>query len=366
MKDATRLTQGGRRHDEPGGPVNRPVYRASTILSPTVADLRARQQADPADAVTYAVHGTPDTFALEEALAELEGGVRTRLCYGPTGRFAARTLKRLGVETSFYDPLIGAGIRDLVRPTTRVIFAESPGSLTFEVQDIPALAEEAHRAGALLLLDNTWASPLYFKAFEHGVDVSIQALTKYVGGHADLLLGAVTTTRETYPALRDGWLDLGLSGPPDPVFLAARGLRTLDVRLARHWENGLKVAEWLKGRAEVVDVLHPALPDDPGHALWKRDFLGASSLFGFTLKPELGTEAHLAALLDGLELFGMGSSWGGFESLILPSRPRRHVAPWPRPGRAEGHLMRIHVGLDDPDDLIADLAAGFERMARAG
>ena len=393
MKDRTRLTHAGRRPAEQAGAVNRPVHRASTILSPTLADLRERQRADPADAVTYGVHGTPDTFAFEAALAGLEDGFRTRLCstgleactgallaylsagdhlllvdscYGPTGRFAAGMLKRLGIETTLYDPLIGGGIRDLIRPNTRVIFAESPGSLTFEVQDVPALAEEAHRAGATLILDNTWATPLYFKAFEHGVDVSVHAITKYVGGHADLLLGAATATERAYPRLREAWLELGLHGPPDPVFLAARGLRTLDVRLARHWENGLEVADWLSGRPEVVEVLHPALPGDPGHALWKRDFRGAASLFGFTLAPALDSEAHLAAFLDGLELFGMGASWGGFESLILPSNPRRRAVPWPRPGRAEGQLMRIHIGLEDPADLIADLEAGFERMARAG
>ena len=393
MKDATRLVHAGRRPEEQHGAVNRPVHRASTILSPTLAALREKQHVEPADAVTYGVHGTPDTFAFEAALAELEGGFRARLCstgleactgallaylsagdhlllvdscYGPTARFATRMLKRLGIETTFYDPLIGGGIRDLIRPNTTVIFAESPGSLTFEVQDIPAIAEEARRAGATLILDNTWASPLYFKAFEHGADVSIQAITKYVGGHADLLLGSATATREAYPRLRDAWLELGLHGPPDPVFLAARGLRTLDVRLARHFQSGLTVAEWLKGRPEVAEVLHPALPDDQGHALWKRDFLGASSLFGFTLKAEFSSETQLAALVDDLALFGMGSSWGGYESLILPSDPRRVAVSWPRPGRAEGRLMRIQIGLEEPDDLIADLAAGFERMARAG
>ncbi len=392
MKDATRAAHAGRRPHENHGAVNPPVYHASTILSPTLADFRAREAVEDADATTYGVHGTPGTFAFEEALASLEGGFRTRLastglvactapllcclsagdhlllvdsCYGPTRRFANRMLTRLGVEVTYYDPLVGGAIRDLIRPETRVIFVESPGSLTFEVQDIPAIAEEAKRRGVTLILDNTWATPLYFKPFEHGVDISIQAVTKYIGGHSDLVMGAVTATEEAYPPIREGWKQLGLNGAPDDVFLAMRGLRTLAARMPRHWESGLVLAEWLAAREEVAEVLHPALPGDPGHALWKRDFLGASSLFGFTLKPEFGSEARLAALLDGLELFGMGSSWGGFESLLIPREPARTEVPWPRSGRAEGQLMRIHVGLEDPDDLIADLAAGFARMRAA-
>ena len=285
-------------------------------------------------------------------------------CYGPTRRFCNKMLKRMGVETTYYDPLIGGAIRDLIRPETKVIFAESPGSLTFEVQDVPAIAEEGRKRGCVVMLDNTWATPLYFKPFEHGVDVSIQAVTKYIGGHSDLVLGAVTTTQEAYPPLREGWKELGLHGSPDDVYLAMRGLRTLAARMPQHWRNGLVLAEWLAERPEVVEVLHPALPGDPGHELWKRDFLGASSLFGFTLPPELGSEQHLSALLDGLELFGIGSSWGGFESLLIPASPPRTAVPWPRPGRADGQLMRIHVGLEDTDDLIADLDAGFARLRR--
>jgi cystathionine beta-lyase len=270
----------------------------------------------------------------------------------------------MGIETTFYDPLVGAGIRDLIRSETKVIFTESPGSLTFEVQDIPAIAAEAKRRGCTVMLDNTWASPLYFKPFEHGVDVSIQAVTKYIGGHSDLVMGAVTTTEAAYPQLREGWKQMGLHGSPDDAYLAMRGLRTLAVRMPQHWKNGLVLAEWLAGRAEVAEVLHPALPGAPGHELWKRDFLGAASLFSFVLRPEFSGEERLAALLDGLELFGMGASWGGFESLLGPREPPRSATPWPRPGRAEGQLMRIHVGLEDPDDLIADLEAGLERMGR--
>lgn len=392
MKDATRATTAGRRPHENHGVVNPPVYHASTILSPTLAAMREKSRTEDADATTYGVHGTPGTYAFEEAVAALEGGFRTRLastgllactapllchlaagdhllmvdsCYGPTRRFCDTMLTRLGVSVTYYDPLVGGAIRDLIRPETKVVFTESPGSLTFEVQDIPAIAAEAKRRGVTVMLDNTWATPLYFKPFEHGVDISIQAVTKYIGGHSDLVMGAVTTTEAAYPAIREGWKQLGLNGSPDDVYLAMRGLRTLAVRMPRHWESGLVLAEWLRGRDEVAQVIHPALPEDPGHALWKRDFLGASSLFGFVLKPEFGAEERLAALLDGLELFGMGASWGGFESLLIPRTPPRTAVPWPRAGRSQGQLMRIHVGLEDPADLIADLDAGFARMRRS-
>ena len=391
MKDATRAVHAGRRPHDNHGAVNPPVYHASTILSPTLAALRARERTESADATTYGVHGTPGTFAFEEAVAGLEGGFRTRLAstgliactapllcylsagdhllmvdsvYGPTRRFCNNMLRRMGVETTFYDPLIGGAIRGLIRPNTRVIYTESPGSLTFEVQDIPAIAEEAGKRGCIVMMDNTWASPLYFKPFEHGVDVSIQAVTKYISGHSDLVMGAVTTTEAAYPKLREGWKEIGLNGAPDDVFLAMRGIRTLAVRMPHHWKSGLEVAGWLAGRPEVAELLHPALPGNSGHRLWKRDFLGASSLFGVTLKPEFSTEEHLAALLDGLEFFGMGASWGGFESLFMPVQPPKDTAYWPRPGRPAGQLMRMHVGLEAIGDLIADLEAGFARMRR--
>jgi cystathionine beta-lyase len=384
MKDATRAVHAGRRPHDNHGAVNSPVYHASTAL-------RVRERTESADATTYGVHGTPGTFAFEEAVAALEGGFRTRLAstgliactapllcylsagdhllmvdsvYGPTRRFCNKMLKRMGIETTFYDPLVGGAIRDLIRPNTRVIYTESPGSLIFEVQDIPAIAEEAKKRGCIVMMDNTWASPLYFKPFEHGVDVSIQAVTKYISGHSDLVMGAVTTTKEAYPPLREGWKEIGLNGAPDDVFMAMRGIRTLAVRMPHHWRSGLVVAEWLMGRPEVAEVLHPALPGDPGHDLWKRDFLGSSSLFGLVLKPEFSTEGRMAALLDGLEFFGMGASWGGFESLFMPVQPPKGSVYWPRPGRPAGQLMRMHVGLEATDDLIADLAAGFDRMHR--
>ena len=393
MKDATRAVTAGRRPAENHGIVNPPVHHASTVLFPTLADLRASRHVPTGDAVTYGVHGTPTTFAFEEAVAALEGGHRTRLCnsglqavtapllcclsagdhllmvdscYGPTRAFCEGMLKRMGVETSYYDPLIGGGIRELIRPETRVVFTESPGSWTFEVQDIPAIAEEAHRTGALVVMDNTWASPLYYKPFEHGVDVSIQAATKYLSGHSDLVMGTVTATEAAYPAIRAGWAELGLCASPDDAFLCLRGMRTLHARMPRHWESGLRVAEWLAGRPEVAEVIHPAMEHDPSHALWRRDFLGASSLSAFTLVEDRSSEAHLAALLDHREHFGMGFSWGGFESLLIPVSPEtlRSATPWPKPGRPQGQTLRIHVGLEDPDDLIADLAEGFARMAR--
>lgn len=390
--DATTAVVSGRRPHQNHGAVNPPVYHASTILYPTVADLKASRDIAPGDGVTYAVHGTPGSYAFEEAVAALEGGFRTRLCqsgltacsapllaylsagdhllmtdsvYGPTRNFCNTLLKRMGVETTYYDPLIGGDIRTLIRPNTKVVFVESPGSWTFEVQDIPAIAAEAKAAGATVIMDNTWASPLYFKPFEHGVDVSVQAVTKYIAGHSDLVMGCVTTTKEAYPVLRDAWAQMGLCAGPDDVFSAMRGLRTIHVRLPRHWENGLKVAEWLKSRPEVAGVIHPAMDHDPGHTLWQRDFLGASSLFAFTMADGFSNDAQTAALLDHSQHFGMGFSWGGFESLMIPINPRalRTATKWPREGAPTGQTLRIHIGLEDPDDLIADIKAGFRRMA---
>jgi cystathionine beta-lyase len=281
--------------------------------------------------------------------------------YGPTRRIADGMLKKFGVETSYYDPRIGAAIAALIRPNTRVVFTESPGSLTFEVQDIPAIAAVAHAHGAVVVMDNTWASPLYFKPFAHGVDVSIQAATKYIGGHSDVMMGIVTTTAELWPRVRHGTFEIATAAGPDDCYLALRGLRTMATRLERHWRSGLKVAEWLAGRPEVERVLHPALASFPDHALWRRDFTGASGLFGFVLRP--CTRSQLAAMVDHMELFGMGYSWGGFESLLIPTRPEtmRTAVPW----RTDGPTMRAHVGLEDPADLIADLEAGLARLRAA-
>ena len=385
----TLLTHLGRHPEAQHGAVNPPVYHASTILSADMADWEAKH--DPAkrfDIVRYGLLGTPTTFALEEAVAAIEGGYRAMLmssglaaitapleaclkcgdhllmvdsAYGPARNFCDRVLTRYGVATTYYDPLIGEGIARLMRPNTKVVYVESPGSLTFEVQDVPAIAAAAHAAGAKVLMDNTWASPWLFPSFARGVDVSIHAATKYIVGHSDVMLGAVITTEEMYLPVRTMTADLGHCAGPDDAYFALRGLRTLSVRLERHQKNALIVARWLQGRAEVARVLYPALPEDPGHALWKRDFLGASGLFGVVLRPAPKRAVH--ALIDALDLFGIGASWGGFESLILPTSPARirSATRWD----PEGPTLRLHIGLEDPRDLIEDLERGFHALRAA-
>ena len=389
MKRDTVLVTAGRDPHANHGVVNPPVYHASTITFRTVAELEAKSRDRFKAGVTYyGRYGTPTTFAFEEAVAAAEGGARAiafgsgkaaivaaltafveagdhvlmvDTAYGPTRALCERVLKRFGVETTYYDPLVGARIGELIRPRTRVVFTESPGSQTFEVQDIPAIAEAAHQAGCVVVMDNTWASPHLFKPFAHGVDVSIQAATKYIVGHSDAMMGVVTTTEALHETVRAAAFDLGASAAPDDVYLALRGLRTLAVRLERHMRSALRIAEWLAGRPEVHRVLHPARPGDAGHALWRRDFLGASGLFGVILEP--APKAALAAMLDRLELFAMGYSWGGYESLIVPTDPAplRTATRWQAPGPS----LRLHVGLEDPDDLIADLEAGFARLNAA-
>jgi cystathionine beta-lyase len=383
QRPGTRLAHAGRDPGRYHGFVNPPIFRGSTILFPTVAKLAANEQD-----YTYGRVGTPTVRALEEALAELEGGHATRLTpsglsaiattmlalvsagdhilvsdsvYRPTRRFCDHVLNRLGVTTTYYDPHTGAEIEHLFLGNTRLVFCESPGSQTFEVQDLPAIAKAAHAAGVWVVMDNSWATPLYFKPFDHGADVSIQAATKYIVGHADAMLGAITATEDAWPAIARTHEDLGLCPGPEDVYLGLRGLRSLGVRLARHQSSALEMARWLAARPEVARVIHPALPSDPGHALWKRDFTGSSGLFSVVLKPV--SDKALAAMLDGLELFGMGYSWGGFESLILPFDPSayRTATKW----QAEGPAVRLHIGLEDVEDLKADLEAGFARLAAA-
>ncbi len=366
------------------GVVNTPVFRASTVLFPTVADLEQAARGEY-PGVAYGLHGLPTVRDLQVALASLEGGhaalmvpsgltattlpllalakpgdhvLVTDAVYGPTRRFCENHLRRLGIDVGYYDPLIAGDIAREFRPNTRIVFAESPGSLTFEVQDIPAIAAAAHAHGAIVVLDNTWATPLGFRAFEHGVDVSVHAATKYIGGHSDVLLGAIVANAATFPSLNRLWTDMGVAPSSDDCFLGLRGLRTLGVRLARHQASALEVANWLRQRPEVRSVLYPALPDDRGHALWKRDFQSASGLFGVVLEP--ADAARVATMLDGMRLFGMGWSWGGFESLIIPTWPERSrsVTTW-NPG---GPCLRLHIGLEDPQDLIADLDEGFARL----
>ena len=388
-KMETRLTRLGRDPERQHHVVNPPVYHASTLAFHTVAEFEAAIGSKfDKGTLYYGRYGTPTTFALEDAVAALEGsygsialpsGLAAVSCallafagtgdhilmpdsvYDPARHVCDHLLKRLGVETTYYDPLIGAGIADLIRPNTRLVYVESPGSFSFEIQDVPAIAEAAHKAGLVVLCDNTWATPLYFNPIDHGVDIVIHSGTKYIVGHADAMLGLVVTGEAHYETLRRTAYQLGYAAAPDDVYLALRGLRTLSVRMARHQENGLKLANWFKARPEVARVLHPALPDDPGHALWKRDFTGTSGLFGVLLKPCSG-EA-VAAMLDNLELFHMGVSWGGYDSLVRPTdlTSIRTATAWDEPGP----LLRFHIGLEHPDDLIADLDVGFERLNRA-
>ena len=376
----TRLVTAGREFTEHGF-VNPAVYRASTVLFPTAQSLF-----DFSQDYTYGRKGTPTSRALESAITTVEGGFATKVCssglaavttallaflkagdhvlvtdtaYLPTRKFCDGMLKRLGVETTYYDPGLGASIAGLIRPNTRVVYTESPGSQTMEVQDIPAIAAAAHAKGAIVMIDNTWSAGHYFKAFEHGCDISIQAATKYFVGHSDAMLGCITCNEATWPQLKDAFEELGQFAGPDDMYLALRGIRTLDVRMERHMKNALEMADWLRGRDEVAEVLYPALPNAPGHTLWKRDFTGASGLFSVMLNTDDFKAA--AAMLDGLELFGMGFSWGGFESLCIPFRPHRTASPWTR----KGVCLRFHIGLESPDDLKADLAAGFARLNAA-
>jgi len=382
LRVETRLVAAGRRYSEHGF-VNPAVYHASTVLFPTLDAFRRLDQE-----YVYGRRGTPTTRALEEAISVLEGGHASRLMpsglsaiatalqaflksgdhllmtdsvYRPARQFCDGLLKRFGVETEYYDPLIGAGIADKIRPNTRMIYLESPGSQSMEVQDVPAIAAVAREAGVITTIDNTWATGLYFPAFAAGCDISVQAATKYVVGHSDAMLGAVTVTEALAETFLRTWNELGLCGAPDDTYLGLRGLRTLDARLERHMRSASRVAGWLRDRTEVEAVLYPALPGAPGHDLWKRDFRGASGLFSVVFKP--CPEAALARFVDGLERFGMGASWGGFESLILPFNPApyRTVTKWPY----EGLALRLHIGLENPDDLIEDLDAGFVRMRKA-
>jgi cystathionine beta-lyase len=381
---ATELAHLGRDPRRFLGAVNTPVFRASTILFRTLAELEQATRGEFPD-VAYGLHGLPTVSDLARALASLEGGhaalivpsglaattfpllalakpgdhvLVTDAVYGPTRRFCDNHLRRLGVEVSYYDPLLGAEIAREFRPRTTIVFAESPGSLTFEVQDIPAIASVAHSRGARVILDNTWATPLGFRSFDHGVDVAVHAVTKYIGGHSDVLLGAVIASAETYAPLARLWTDMGITASSDDCFLGLRGLRTLGVRLARHTASALEVARWLARQPGVREVLYPALPGDRGHALWTRDFNGASGLFGVVLDPV--EQGRLAAMLDGMRLFGLGWSWGGFESLLIPTWPERarSVTTW-EPG---GPTLRCAIGLEDPQDLIDDLDDGLRRL----
>ncbi len=384
MKDETLLIHGGRHPSDHFGAVNVPVFRASTIVHPSIAALEGGGQLPFA----YGRRGTPTTRGLSESVAGLEHGHRTMLTpsglsaismalmsflstgdhllmadcvYGPGRKFADMELTRFGIDVSYFPANItGEALTALFRPNTKVVFMESPGSITFEMIDIPAVATACKARGIVTMVDNTWATPLLFKPLDHGVDIAILAATKYLVGHADALMGTITANEMHAQRLVDVYGRFGLSVSGDDAYLTQRGMRTMSVRMARHQETALKMARWLQTRPEVTRVFYPALESHPGHAIWKRDYKGASGLFGIELKPEITKDA-VAAMLDGLELFGMGYSWGGFESLIVTGDVIRTC---PESIKPVGRALRIHAGLEDADELIADLDAGFDRMNR--
>jgi cystathionine beta-lyase len=385
LKVETTLVTAGRDTKAQKGFVNPPVVHGSTVLYPTAEDLHAHR-----GEFQYGRRGTPTTKAFGEALMALEGpqcagvgiapsglaAITTTLlsvmkagdhllvsdsAYRPTRNFCDGLLTGYGVEISYFDPLIGAGVAALFKPNTRAILVEAPGSQSFEMTDIPAIATVAHARGALVIDDNTWATPLFRRSLEQGVDISMQAATKYIGGHSDIMFGTISANAKAWPLISEGIRMLGVCAGPDDVFLALRGLRTLAVRLAQHQRSGLEMARWLAARPEVIKVLHPALETDPGHAIWKRDFTGASGLFSIVLKP--APQKAVDALLDAVTLFGMGYSWGGFESLVIPfdCADYRTATKW-APG---GPTLRLHIGLENVEDLKADLARGFEAFNAA-
>ena len=385
MKPETRLVTGGRDPFSYHGFVNPPVHHASTVLYRNADDMLASR-----GRYHYGRRGTPTTEALQQAMAEIEGpacagvallpsglnAIASMLLsvasagdhllvsdsvYEPTRVVCDTVLKRLGIETTYYDPLVGGDIARLFKPNTKLVFTEAPGSQSFEMQDIPAIVAAAHAKGALVAMDNTWATPLYFRALDFGVDLSIQAGTKYIAGHADVMVGMVAASRTAWPKVHKTVGALGLCVGPDDVYMTLRGLRTLGVRLARHQQSGLTIARWMQQRPEIARVLYPPLESDPGHALWKRDFAGACGLFGVVLKP--ASDTAVRAFLDRLTLFGLGYSWGGFESLVIAfdCTKYRTATQW-NPG---GPTLRFHIGLEDPGDLIADLERGFAALNAA-
>jgi cystathionine beta-lyase len=384
FSERTRLVLAGRDPADSFGFVNPPIVRGSTVLYPTMDDFLARRAR-----FMYGTRGNPTIEALETAVNSMEGGAGCVLCstglmactlpliaaldagdhvlitdsvYRPTRMFADGMLKRLGIESSYYDPLVGGDIAKLFKPNTKAVFTEAPGSQTFEMQDIPAIVAAAHARDVVVMMDNTWATPLFFDSHKAGVDYTIQAGTKYLAGHSDVLIGTISArTPEQFAKLRGAWEALGVLVGSEDAFLTLRGSRTMRVRLAEQEKAGLEMARWFQARPEVARVLYPALPEDPGHAIWKRDFTGASSLFTIVLNPT--PMKAVGAMLDGLELFGMGASWGGYESLVTPfdCATFRTATNW----TSEGPTLRFHIGLEDTADLKADLDAGFERLRKA-
>ncbi len=380
LRRETTLVHAGRDYCEHGF-VNPPVYHGSTVLFPDTDTLH-----DESRGYRYARRASPTSLAVEDAVAGIEGGYKSKVSpsglaaitttllaflksgdhllmvdsvYGPIRYFCDTLLKGFGVATTYYDPLIGSAIASLIRPETRLVYCESPGSQTMEVQDVPAIAKAAHERDCLICFDNTWSGGYYFRPFSHGCDISVQAGTKYLGGHSDVMAGTITCTEQTWPRLKEAFETMGQCLGPDDMFLLLRGLRTLEVRLERHHKNALAVAQWLRTRPEVATVLYPALSNAPGHELWKRDFTGASGLFSVVLQP--AKRLAVDRMLDSLTLFGMGASWGGYESLVLPFKATRTAAA----SEPSGPCLRFHIGLENPDDLIADLAQGFKCLAAA-
>jgi cystathionine beta-lyase len=385
LRPETALVTSGRDTTAQKGFINPPVFRGSTVLYPTAEDLHAHRSE-----FQYGRHGTPTTRALQDALMTLEGpqcagvgltpsglaaisttllavakaGDHLLVCdnaYRPTRNFCNGLLRRYGVETTYYDPSVGGGIAGLIKPNTRAVIVEAPGSQSFEMMDIPAIAAAAHAHGALVIDDNTWATALFHRSLDQGVDISIQAATKYIGGNSDIMFGTIAANAKAWPLIAETIRLLGVCAGPDDVYLALRGFRTLSVRLNQHFRSGLAIARWLAARPEVARVLHPALESDPGHAIWKRDFTGASGLFSIVLKPV--PQKAVDALLDTVKLFGMGYSWGGFESLIIQfdCSDYRSATKW-APG---GPSLRLHIGLEHVDDLTADLERGFAALNAA-
>ncbi|SET30504.1 cystathionine beta-lyase [Thalassotalea agarivorans] len=388
-KKETVYVSAGRKPQWTRGLVNPPVERASTVVFDSVEQMKHAVANKSKQVLYYGRRGTTTNFAFCDAMAEIEGGagcyvypsgtaaITTAMlaflksgdhvlmvdnAYEPTRAFCQNVLKGFNIDVTYYDPLIGAGIEALIQENTKIVFLESPGSLTMEVQDVPAIAEVAHKHNCVVMLDNTWGAGVNFKPFDYGVDVSVQAATKYIVGHSDVMLGTATANEKHWPVLREKSYTLGMCASPDDLYLAMRGIRTLGVRLQQHQESALKIARWLESREEVETILHPAFSSCPGHEMFTRDFTGSNGLFSFVLSK--GNQAGITAMLDGMSHFKMGYSWGGFESLILAVnsvQSMRTVTTWPY----EHALIRLHVGLENVDDLIADLSAGFDRLNAA-
>lgn len=390
MKKETKIVTSGRSKDYTHGIVNPPVYRASTCIFESHQEMQQRDNDPYARHLYYGRKGTPTHWSLIDSLIELEGDkaaagflypsglsamtaaiaavvksgdhmLITDSAYGPTRHFANTVLASMGVDVTYYDPMIGAEIDSLLQDNTTCVVVEAPGSLTFEVQDIPAIAGAAHTKGACVVMDNTWATALYYPALEYGVDIVVHAATKYIVGHSDVMMGTALCTQAYQQQLQDYTMAMGLCVSADDAYLALRGLRTLAVRLPQHRDNALAVANWLKDHPSVDRLLHPAFDSCPGHTIWQRDFKGSTGLFSFTLTS--GTMDHIPAMVDTMHHFKMGFSWGGYESLILPTDPRnyRGVSTF----KANGPTLRLHIGLEHPDDLIADLSAGLDRYTQA-